>query len=125
MRNRQFKIRMTEAEIDQLHKLAADHRVSAADLVRAQLLGPDACHRLPDHATLREILRQLKGMAGNLNQSVKLANQANARGELSVNQFKGIYDALVASKQHWQSLDQQISDQLGLVQSKQRKDADD
>jgi hypothetical protein len=118
MRIRYFKMLLTDAEHEQLHDLAHDQRVSAADLVRSLVLGPEACQRLPSHATLRDILRQLSGIATNLNQVTYLANSANTRGELTHEQFAAIYKAIAAGHKAWSDPKKLLGEQLGLVQPK-------
>jgi len=124
MRTRHFKMLLTEAEYERLHDLAHEQRVSAADLVRSQILGPEACQRLPSHATLRDILRQIQGIATNINQVTHLANSANTRGELSHEQFAAIYKAIQVAHKAWSEPRAQLGEQLGLVQAKPKQKDD-
>ena len=118
MRTRHFKMLLTDDEYQRLHDLAHEQRVSAADLVRSMVLGPEACQRLPSHATLRDILRQLSGISTNLNQATHLANSANTRGDLTHEQFAAIYKAIAAGHKAWSEPKTLLMEQLGLVQAK-------
>jgi hypothetical protein len=101
MRTRNFKMLRTDVKYQRLHGLAPEQMVSAADLVRSMVLGPEACQRLPSHATLRDIMRQLQCVATNLNQATHLANSANTRGDLTHEQFAAIYKAFAAGHTAW------------------------
>lgn len=118
MRTKNFKMLLTETEAQQIKGLAHEQRVSSADLVRSLVLGPDACQRLPSHAILRDILRQLQGIAGNLNQVTHLANSANTREILTSNQFAAVYDAIELGHRNWVKPKALLMKQLGLVQPK-------
>lgn len=125
MRTRNFKMLLTDAEYTRLHEMAHAQRVSAADLVRSQVLGPEACQRLPSHTVLRDILRQLTGIATNLNQATHLANSANTRGELSSDEFASIFKAIKIGLARWTEPKKLLGEQLGLVQTKSAKQEDD
>jgi len=112
---------LTEDEYQQLQDTAHEQRVSAADLVRSVTLGPDACQRLPSHAALRDILRQLTGISTNLNQALHLANSANTRGELTAEQFAAVYRAVQHGHSLWSEPKAQLIEQLGLAQTKRPK----
>ncbi len=100
-RSKTFKMRLTEDEHDRLMQLAADHRLSAADLVRAAVLGaPD---KLPSRDLLKDILRQLTGVATNLNQAQKSTNEAAKSGALSADQAKAMYDAIAFGAKAWKA----------------------
>ena len=118
MRTKNFKMLLTASEAQQLKRLAHQQRVTAADLVRSLVLGADACQRLPSHITLREILRQLQGIAGNLNQVTHLANSANTKGVLTSSQFAAIYDAIEVGQRNWVKPKFLLMKQLGFVQTK-------
>lgn len=118
MRTKNFKMLLTEVESQRFKDMAHEQRVSSADMVRSLVLGPDACQRLPSHTTLREILRQLQGIAGNLNQVTHLANSAKSTKVLNSSQFAAIYDAIEVGHQNWVKPKSLLMKQLGLVQSK-------
>ncbi len=100
-RSKTFKMRLTADEHDRLMQLAADHRLSAADLVRAAVLGaPD---KLPSRDLLKDILRQLTGVATNLNQAQKSTNEAAKAGTLSTDQAKAMYDAIAFGAKAWKT----------------------
>lgn len=120
MRTRQFKIRLTDAEMEQLHRTAKEQNVSAADLVRYRLFGPDNCRRLPSHKVLRDILRQLSGIATNINQAAHKINSAETKGILSKEEFKGMLQALGVGHKAWVKPKEDLAEQLGLAPRKDR-----
>ncbi len=100
-RTKTFKMRLTEAEHDQLMQLAADHRISGADLVRAAVLGePD---KLPSRDLLKDILRQLTGVATNLNQAQKTINEASKAGTLTAAQVEAMFAAITVGMKAWKT----------------------
>ena len=88
-RNRQVKIRMSDAEYDRLHTLAKQHQLTAADLVRTTILGKRFARRLPDQNVLKSAVKQLAGVSRNINQVTRSLHEARKSSEISDVYFGG------------------------------------
>lgn len=121
MRTKNFKMMLTAEEYARIQDMAHEQRVSAADLVRSIVLGPEACQRLPSHVTLRDILRQLQGISTNLNQVTHVVNAANVRGELTEKNMGAMHKAISHGHKAWTEPKKLLMEQLGLVQTKAPK----
>jgi hypothetical protein len=71
------RFRCTPAEKTAIQDMAIEHRTNVSDMVRDALLHNS--QRLPSRDLLTEILRQLKGIGGNINQAVKAIHEAEKR----------------------------------------------
>ncbi len=102
-RSKTFKMRLSDEEYDRFTTLAAEHGISGADLVRACVLGPGAAQKLPSRDLLKDILRQLTGVATNLNQAQKSTNEAAKAGTLSAAQVEAMYKAISVGGKAWKA----------------------
>lgn len=99
-RNRVFKMRLTDAEANQLKSLAHARELSQAEFGRLMVLGHTA-HSVPNAGKLEAIARQLAGIAGNLNQCQRAINSAQQSGALSQPQFAAMYQAITEGHKVW------------------------
>lgn len=72
---KRISLRLDSAEYEQLKQLSADTGLKMEPVLRRLIVGAELRPRPPDE--LPELLRQLSGMAVNINQIAKVAN---ARG---------------------------------------------
>ena len=100
-RPRQFKMRLTEHEADQLKKRAHAHELSQADFVRILTFGQTEDYNLPDTGKLQAIYQQLAGIATNLNQAQHSINVAQQEGKLTADQLAAMYKAIAEGRRLW------------------------
>ncbi|WP_170571128.1 plasmid mobilization protein [Ruegeria atlantica] len=101
MRTKHFKMMLTPAEYERIQDMACEQRVTAADLVRALVPGPEACIRLPSSAALREILMKLARISDNINRCQKQIHTAKLDGSLNQKQFGAMFSALETGHKDW------------------------
>ncbi|MEQ3730046.1 MAG: hypothetical protein ABNH38_21840 [Tateyamaria sp.] len=109
---------LTDPELLDLQDLAYNQRVTAADLVRSLVIGPDACQRLPSHATLRDIDRKLSSISNNINRCMKELHTAKLDGTLTEGQFLLMGKVLDQGIKEWADLRIDLREQMGLIQRK-------
>jgi hypothetical protein len=120
MRTKNFKMMLTPEEYIELQELAHQQGVTAADLVRSQILGPRACVRLPSHSILRDILRQLSGIGTNMNQIAMNMNKAAISKEINKISWDSIAAEFNPMKKEQAAAYKMLTKQLGLVISKKK-----
>jgi hypothetical protein len=101
MRDKNFKIMMTARELDQVRDMAHEQRVTAADLGRFLIIGPNACQRLPSAAALREIAMVLARISDNINRCQKAIHTAKLAGTLDTEQFDYMSRAIALGHKDW------------------------
>ena len=72
---KRVSLRLDSAEYAHLKRLSADTGLKMEPVIRSLIMGTELRRRPPDELT--ELLRQMSGMAANINQIAKVAN---ARG---------------------------------------------
>jgi hypothetical protein len=108
------RFRCTPAEKTAIQDMAIEHRTNVSDMVRDALLHNS--QRLPSRDLLTEILRQLKGIGGNIDQAVKAIHEAEKRhpDRLPVDAYK-------TAQRRFKSYKSQHDDFLDLVMKAMRK----
>ena len=115
MRDKNFKIMMTRAELDQVRDMAHAQRVTAADLGRFLMIGPDACQRLPSAAALREIAMLLARISDNINRCQKEIHTAKLAGTLTTEQFDYMSRAIALGHKDWTEPLAELRKQMGFL----------
>ncbi|MHA6343956.1 plasmid mobilization protein [Roseivivax sp. CAU 1761] len=93
-RTKRFTIWVSKTERERLHARARNHGITAADLVRAAVLGPNATKALPSRDLLASAVRQAAGAAKNLNQVARRVNEGAKAGHLDARNASAAIDEL-------------------------------
>ena len=86
---KRISLRLDSAEYEHLKQLSADTGLKMEPVLRRLIVGAELRPRPPDE--LPELLRQLSGMAVNINQIAKVAN---ARGMEDIDRIKAMQGLL-------------------------------
>lgn len=114
LKTENYKLRLSPAQKDALKSRAAEFQISISDYIRFQTLGPAAVDKMPNGPALVSVSAELRRLGNNLNQAVKLANEADKSGTLSAHQFSQIHKALKATLEMKTGLERKISKALHL-----------
>ncbi len=111
-RPRQFKMRLTEDEANQLKTTAHKHELTQADYVRKVVFGNTA-HGLPNATKLQDIAAKLAGIGNNINQAMAAVKTAQKDGTLNADQFDAMYKIIAEARRIWLEPLGELRGQLG------------
>lgn len=99
-KTRDIKIRLTEAEYEEIRQRKEEHELSFSDYARYTMIGPEASNKFPDRKALSAILGELGKLGSNVNQIARAYNLSPMTAHLPERDFQRMQQNIQAVRDY-------------------------